>query len=311
MRTCASQCCLYFVFYSYSTRIEWILLYLWYSIVSMTLFLDSIVAYLLRSKHPLRTLSEEEDGGCMGKSLRQKVTDSQGVYTRVLPRPFPWVLMTLGLAVILGAILETGIAVAQQLPLSSEAMKQIQTLHDEKALRTPAQQKMKSNLVLETKMRRDTAIRRAVPALQTNIALDTEDKTLVDITAEVTAEVLHEIVALGGEVVNSFAQYRAIRARMPIHQLEALAGLPQVDSIRPADKAMTHVLNVSQGDVAQRANTARATFGVTGAGVRICVLSDSVDNLAAGTGHGRPAGGDSAARTERNDIMLPGSDLHR
>ena len=188
--------------------------------------------------------------------------------------------MTLGLGVILGAILETGIAAAQQLQLSSEAMQQIQTLHDEKVSRTLAQQKVKSNLILEMKMRRDTALRRAIPALQTNITLDTEDKALVDITAEVTAEVLHEIVALGGEVVNSFAQYRAIRARMPIHQLEALAGLPQVDSIRPADTARTHVLNVSQGDVAQRANTARTTFGVTGAGVRICVLSDSVDKLA-------------------------------
>ena len=203
--------------------------------------------------------------------------------------------MILGLGMILGAILETGIAVAQQLQLSPQAMQQLQILHDEKVSRTLAQQKMKSNLVLEMKMRRDTAIRRAMPALQTNITLDTEDKTLVDITAEVTAEVLQEIVQLGGEVVNSFAQYRAIRARMPIDQIEALARLPQVDSIRPADQAMNHVVNVSQGDVAQRANTARATFGVTGAGVRICVLSDSVDHLAAGTGYGRPAGGDGAA----------------
>ena len=199
---------------------------------------------------------------------------------RVLPRRFPWVLMILGLGMILGAILETGIAVAQQLQLSPQAMQQLQILHDEKVSRTLAQQKMKSNLVLEMKMRRDTAIRRAMPALQTNITLDTEDKTLVDITAEVTAEVLQEIEQLGGEVINSFPQYRAIRALMPIGQLEALARLPQVDSIRPADQAMNHVVNVSQGDVAQRANTARATFGVTGAGVSICVLSDSVDHLA-------------------------------
>ena len=102
---------------------------------------------------------------------------------RALPRRFPWVLMTLGLGVILGAILETGIAAAQQLQLSPQAMQQIQTLHDEKVSRTLAQQKIKSNLVLETKMRRDTALRRAVPALQTNITVDTEDKTLVEITA--------------------------------------------------------------------------------------------------------------------------------
>jgi hypothetical protein len=200
--------------------------------------------------------------------------------TRGLPRPLPWAALTLGLGLLLGATLGAGRAAAQQLQLSPEALQQLQMLRNEKASRTLSQQKMHSNLVLEMKMRRDPAIREAVPALQTKIALDTNDQTLVDITAEVTADVLHEILALGGEVVNSVAQYRAIRARLPIHQLEALAELPEVDSIRPADQAMTHVLNVSQGDVAQRADTARATFGVTGAGVKICVLSDSVDKLA-------------------------------
>jgi hypothetical protein len=39
--------------------------------------------------------------------------------------------MILGLGMILGAILETGIAVAQQLQLSPQAMQQLQILHDE------------------------------------------------------------------------------------------------------------------------------------------------------------------------------------
>ena len=49
--------------------------------------------------------------------------------------------MTLGLGVILGAILETGIAVAQQLQLSPEAMQQLQMLHDGEGLAHAAQQK--------------------------------------------------------------------------------------------------------------------------------------------------------------------------
>jgi hypothetical protein len=67
---------------------------------------------------------------------------------------------------------------------------------------------------------------------------------------------------------------------MPLDQLETLARLPQVQSIQPEEKAMTHVVTVSQGDTAHRANVARATFGVDGTGVRICALSDSVDHLA-------------------------------
>ncbi len=41
------------------------------------------------------------------------------------------------------------------------------------------------------------------------------------------------------------------------------------------------IVNVSQGDVAHRANTGRTFFGASGAGVKIGVLSDSVDGLAA------------------------------
>jgi hypothetical protein len=161
-------------------------------------------------------------------------------------------------------------------------MQQLQALGNEKAARTPAQQKIDSNLLLEMKMRRGEAIQNAVPALQTGITLDAEGKTLVDITAEVTQEVLDEIVALGGEVVSSFAQYHAIRARMPLDQIETLATLPQVRSIRPEEKAIIqkHQVNTSEGDVAHQANVARAALGVDGTGIRICVLSDSVDHLA-------------------------------
>src|SRR5262249_35786271 len=96
------------------------------------------------------------------------------------------------------------------------------------------------------KMGRGEVILHAVPALQTGITMDAEGKTLVDITAEVTQEVLDEIGALGGEVVSSFAQYHAIRARMPLDQLETLARLPQVQSIQPEEKAMTHVVTATR-----------------------------------------------------------------
>ena len=195
-------------------------------------------------------------------------------------------VVTLGIGMMLWCIWTSGLAAAQQLQISHEAMQQIQALVDEKAARTPAQQKIDSNLLFEMKMRRGDAIRQAAPALQTGITTDAADTTVVDITAEVTRDVLDKIVALGGIVVSSFPQYHAIRARMPLTQIETLAGLPQVQSIRPEEQAMTHVVNVSQGDVAHRANVARATSGVDGSGARICVLSDSVDFLAASQASG-------------------------
>ncbi len=61
----------------------------------------------------------------------------------------------------------------------------------------------------------------------------------VDIRADVTPAVLERIQALGGTVLNSVSQYRAIRARLPLSALEPLARLDTVESIRPADQART------------------------------------------------------------------------
>ena len=38
----------------------------------------------------------------------------------------------------------------------------------------------------------------------------------MDIKADVTDELLHEIGALGGNVINSFPEYHAIRAAVPV-----------------------------------------------------------------------------------------------
>src|SRR5207244_8682966 len=85
----------------------------------------------------------------------------------------------------------------------------------------------------------------------------------------------------GGQVINSFPQFRAVRALVAVGQLETLAGSQDVAFIRRADRAHTNTGSVdSQGDVTHRAVAARSTFGVTGTGVKVGVLSDSVDFLA-------------------------------
>ena len=63
---------------------------------------------------------------------------------------------------------------------------------------------------------------------------------LIDIKAKVTDVVLQQIKALSGEVLSRFPQYEAIRARLPLTQIETLANLPDVKSIRPADEATTN-----------------------------------------------------------------------
>src|SRR5262249_1838243 len=91
-------------------------------------------------------------------------------------------VVAFGMGLLLWSLLLSGLAPPQPLPISPEAMQQIQALVDEKAARSPAQQKMDSNLLLEMKMQRGHPIRRAVPALHTGITMEAADTTLVDIT---------------------------------------------------------------------------------------------------------------------------------
>ena len=120
----------------------------------------------------------------------------------------------------------------------------------------------------------------------------------MDIRAEVTPEVLERVRELGGTVLSSVERYRAIRAELPLSEVETLAAHEAVRSIRTADEAATHrrrrkppsdvLIDVfeagsrtTQGDVAHRANVARATHGVDGSGIGIGVLSNGVNSLAA------------------------------
>ena len=186
--------------------------------------------------------------------------------------------------------------------LPARAVRQIQAILEAKQRRTPAQRKMGSQLLEEWQKAQGRP--------------GADRMVTVDLRAEVTPEVLERIRELGGTVLSSFERYRAIRAELPLSEVEALAAHEAVRSIRTADKAVTRkrprklspdilidVLEAgsrtTQGDVAHRANTARTTHGVDGTGIGIGVLSDGVGSLAA-----RQATGDLPARV----TVLPGQE---
>ena len=184
--------------------------------------------------------------------------------------------------------------------LPARAVRQIQAILEAKQKRTPAQRKVDSQLLEEWQKAQGRP--------------GADRMVTVDLRAEVTPEVLERIRELGGTVLNSVERYQAIRAQLPLSEVEALAAHEAVRSIRTADKAVTRkrprklspdilidVLEAgsrtTQGDVAHRANTARTTHGVDGTGIGIGVLSDGVGSLAA-----RQATGDLPARV----TVLPG-----
>ncbi|MDE2757345.1 MAG: SwmB domain-containing protein, partial [Acidobacteriota bacterium] len=209
--------------------------------------------------------------------------------------------------------------------LSARTVRQVQAILQAKQRRTPAQRKLDSQLLQEWHKARGRP--------------GADRMVTVDLRVEATPEVLERIRELGGKVLSSVERYRAIRAELPLSEVEALAAHEAVRSMRTADKAITHdrrrkpfpeVLvdvpevgsRTTQGDVAHQANTARTTHGVDGTGIGIGVLSDGVDSLAARQATGdlpaqvtvlagqEGAGDEGTAILEILHDLAPGADLY-
>ncbi|MCI5223571.1 MAG: hypothetical protein D3924_13105 [Candidatus Electrothrix sp. AR4] len=165
------------------------------------------------------------------------------------------------------------------LNLSRAALSQLNIIAKEKGNRTEAQKKIDSNLLYAEKQRRGDPMFKSLPAFRQTVRIDAQGMVLVDIKAIVSEELLATIERLSGKVINSFTKYNAIRARIPLEQVEVLAQNPAVQFIRKAVEARLNKINTSEGDAAHNAVGARITYNVDGSGVKVGVLSDSVDYL--------------------------------
>ncbi len=207
--------------------------------------------------------------------------------------------------------------------LSPSALRQIAALQDAKLARSPAQQKLDSNLIDADKASRGVPVAREVTLSPPSLERDAAGRVLVDLDARVTDDLLRALEASGGRIVNHFSNFDAIRAWIPLAELETVAGRVDVKFIRQAVKATTNAGRVnSEGDAAHRANTARASFGVDGTGVKVAVLSDSVDFLANSQASGDlgavtvlpgqsgvPGSGEGTAMLEIVHDLAPGAQL--
>jgi hypothetical protein len=161
------------------------------------------------------------------------------------------------------------------------ALDQIAALLEEKASWTAVQAKQESELIHAVKNRRGQAFAAGAPDLRLDLKPEADGRVLVDIKAKVSPDLLALIKSGGGQVLNSLPRFRAIRALVTLDQLDTLAASDDVVFIRRAVPALTNTGSVdSQGDVTHLAGAARSGFGATGSGIKVGVLSDSVDYLA-------------------------------
>jgi Calx-beta domain/Subtilase family/Bacterial pre-peptidase C-terminal domain/Viral BACON domain len=125
----------------------------------------------------------------------------------------------------------------QMQELSETTKEQLQALIEEKQSRSAVQQKLDSQLLLGAKIARQESLAPAITSMNIQLESDTQGRNEVDIRAEVTDNLLETIVHEGGEVVNSYPQFKAIRAYLPPQSLETIAGLSEVRFINQASQA--------------------------------------------------------------------------
>jgi hypothetical protein len=178
-----------------------------------------------------------------------------------------------------------GLLSAQTPPpkVTAGAARQIDALRGIKTSKSAVQNKIDSRLFLGVLHLRNDA--RLAPLTDFRfVQPEADGRVPVDIvvaSANGVKAVVNRVEALGGELKSMSVAYRNIRARMRLQDLETLAAMAEVRKIRQAMPAFTNgATNVSEGDLTHGAQQARATYGVNGSGVKICVLSDGVDSLA-------------------------------
>ncbi|MBL8148582.1 MAG: S8 family serine peptidase [Blastocatellia bacterium] len=186
----------------------------------------------------------------------------------------------------------------QQIEISSTALHQIEDLLREKASRSNVEKKIGSQLLYALKASSQSAFSETLRSITPSVDIEPNRMTTVDIRAEVSELLLRAIEFSGGEVVASSSRFNSVRARVRLEQVARLAELAEVDSIKPATLPQTDFqkefylksllpdemvqaskLNTSEGDIAHQANLVRERFKVAGAGVKVGILSDSIDHL--------------------------------
>src|SRR4026209_868293 len=110
----------------------------------------------------------------------------------------------------------------------------------EKESRTPAQQKINSQLLYELYRLRGAAKQKNVPPDPTGVKLDQKGRALIDVRAEVTPALQKKVQTLGVTIQSTSSDSRSIIAWVPLTSLERLAADPAVHAIEPAAQAFTN-----------------------------------------------------------------------
>jgi hypothetical protein len=210
--------------------------------------------------------------------------------------------------------------------IGGHAAQQIAALLAEKAARSPAQQKIDSGLLRAIRENRGEPGAPGADLPPVRGVVDENGLVAARITAVVSDSLLKVLDALGARGVSAFAELREVNATLPAQKIEALAARSDVFFVTTRDEgapASAYGLPVSEGDRTHKAFDARHTYGYDGTGVKIGVISDSVDFLTSSQLSGNlgsvtvvpgqsgiPGAGEGTAMLEIVHDLAPGASLY-
>jgi Subtilase family len=99
--------------------------------------------------------------------------------------------------------------------------------------------------------------------------------------AEFGPEHVARLESLGLRIQTRLPQFRLIQGWLPTAAVDAVAALDFVKEVRQPDYRVPNAIGAAgtEGESIVRADAARAVFGVSGAGVKVGVISDGIDFL--------------------------------
>ena len=127
--------------------------------------------------------------------------------------------------------------------IKASALRQIQSLIDEKENRNPVQKKINSQLLYAIRMERGERITTEVASLNVDVDKGADAKVPVTIKGVITDALVKQVVAAGGEVIHRSTMFNRLLIRIPLLAIEQLALLDEVDHISPTAKASIADIN--------------------------------------------------------------------
>ncbi len=151
--------------------------------------------------------------------------------------------------------------------INSKTLHDIQLLLQEKESRTPAQKKMDSRLLQAAREKRGQKMAQGVDLVAADVHAEKDGRVKVDISADVTDELISKIRSVGGEILFSSKEYHSIRALINLSTAETIAGYNEVRFIEPAALARTHGTgdpNKSKNDLVKKPVITNSIKGIKG-----------------------------------------------